>query len=150
MLVRFEGSFRELKSKSSSEMSFGVHVACFYQYFTTLVLIEELSWRRAVLRLWIDLAGTYHGDSDLQLETCLIWMYLHVLHIIYMYIYICFSAVPWVYLIHFTWHLRFISDAAITAGTLCSGEGKRLPISCRRVGATVLTLVAELGRWDLA
>ena len=35
-------SFRELKSKSSSEMSFGVHVACFYKYFITLVLVEEL------------------------------------------------------------------------------------------------------------
>ena len=29
-------SFRGLKSKSSSEMSFGVHVACFHQYFATL------------------------------------------------------------------------------------------------------------------
>ena len=86
-LSRFDSFFSELKSKSSSQMSFGVHVACFYQYFTTLVLIEELSWRRAVrlLRLWIDLAGTYHGDSDLQLETCLIWMYIHVLHIICIY-----------------------------------------------------------------
>ena len=49
-----------------------------------------------------------------------------------------------------TWFLTDLSHAAITAGTLCSGEGKRLPISCRRVGATILTLVAELGRWDLA
>ena len=44
-------AFCELKSKSSSEMSFGVHVECQYQYFTTLVLIEELSRRRAVCLL---------------------------------------------------------------------------------------------------
>ena len=40
-----------------------------------------------------------------------------------------------------TWFLTDLSHAAITAGTLCSGEGKRLPISCRRVGATILTYI---------
>ena len=68
--------FCELKSKSSSEMSNGTFVKCQWENFATLILIEELSWRRAVclVQLSIDLAGTYHGDSDLQLETCLIWM----------------------------------------------------------------------------
>ena len=70
-------SFCELKSKSSSEMSNGTFVKCQWENFATLILIEELSWRRAVclVQLSIDLAGTYHGDSDLQLETCLIWMH---------------------------------------------------------------------------
>ena len=36
-------SFCELKSKWSSEMLFGVHAECQYQYFTTLVLIEEIA-----------------------------------------------------------------------------------------------------------
>ena len=74
-LSDFDGVFFELKSKCQVKWRFECPSNACRSTPPLWFWSKNLSWRRAVclLRLWIDLAGTYHGDSDLQLETCLIW-----------------------------------------------------------------------------
>ena len=69
----------------------------------------------------------------------------YISYISYIYIYVFLQCHEW-HSVPFTWFIRTFLMSAMTAGTLCSGEGKRSPFSCCRIRATVLTLVAELGR----